>query len=282
MRASLGLVIAISIAIVAVFVVPLISVRAQHIECTYVAQGGSVYDLASLFFRPSDPASYFVQDLATNHTFTFNICGPLFDETSFFPNCFNTSCAVCQLDTNFNSHNCGRGNQANSFFSTYAANPSGGVQLTYTGGDMCNRAQVPRNTTITVLCNPSSTIPVIGNAGVENLIEAANCSYQINMTASAGCPVVPNNGGGGGFLKAKVDAGSIIFIVLMTGILLYLVVGLVFNSQVRGRHGRDALPNVEFWRGFFSLVSDGCMFVGNGCSNRSREAYQTIDTSNKA
>jgi len=259
------------------------SVLAQNnnmvLDCTYTSFAtGAVYNLSTLFRSPSDPTMYLVIDPTFNHTFHFNICGFLYDTVAFFPNCSAANnCSVCQIDGNGNSHNAGQGDPAHASFGDLVANPSQGLTLNYTMGDMCNRAQAPRNTTITIYCNPRYTTPVIGANNVESGVETNNsCQYAVAVNASAGCPVAVPGPPNGKNIPIKLSAGSAIFIVLIVVMVLYCGGGFMYNSQVKGRRGWEAMPNSPFWLKFFGLVGDGFKYVGRLFGGGSSTPYQSV------
>lgn len=83
-----------------------------------------------------------------------------------------------------------------------------------------------------------------------------------------------SSGGGGG------GGGTIFLIILLVVVILYLVGGTVFNIKKRGKQGIDAVPNIEFWRDFPTLVKDGCTFTAaklKGLKGGNKSGYSTFE-----
>lgn len=69
---------------------------------------------------------------------------------------------------------------------------------------------------------------------------------EFKINTPAGCP-----GGGLGY-KA-----STMLIIIATILTAYFVIGTIYNMKTQNLEGKEALPNVEFWRSFPDFVKDG-------------------------
>jgi hypothetical protein len=70
---------------------------------------------------------------------------------------------------------------------------------------------------------------------------------EFKINSPAGCP-----GGSFGAGKASV---LLFWLFLIT--LLYFIIGTVFNIKQNNLSGKEAIPNIEFWRTLPVLVQDG-------------------------
>lgn len=68
---------------------------------------------------------------------------------------------------------------------------------------------------------------------------------EFKINTPAGCP------GGGGY-----KSSSILF-YLFVGFCVYICVGLFINIRTKELSGKEAIPNIEFWREFPELVQEG-------------------------
>jgi hypothetical protein len=41
---------------------------------------------------------------------------------------------------------------------------------------------------------------------------------------------------------------------------LYVIIGIAYNTRERNLQGKEAIPHIEFWREFPSLIQDGLAF----------------------
>ena len=83
------------------------------------------------------------------------------------------------------------------------------------------------------------------------------CVLEFKINSPAGCP-----GGAYGTTRASVILFQI-FILFA----LYLILGVVYNMKQNNLSGKEAIPNIEFWRSFPGLVQDG-MAVTLNASNK--------------
>lgn len=48
---------------------------------------------------------------------------------------------------------------------------------------------------------------------------------------------------------------------------MYLVVGMFINIRMKNLSGKEAIPNIDFWRSFPSLVQEGIILTINTVKN---------------
>lgn len=131
------------------------------------------------------------------------------------------------------------------------ANPEAGVYVQYTGGEKTYEGPV-RNARIKVRCAKS-----IGALRFikEDSIGGAQV-YDFEMEAPQGCP---GGAGGSGFCNIinPLCSLSVLFFIPLTiiGTILYVVIGLIVSKFVQKKKGLEIIPNVHFWKGFFSFFS---------------------------
>jgi hypothetical protein len=80
---------------------------------------------------------------------------------------------------------------------------------------------------------------------------------EFKINSPAGCP-----GGSFGSTKSTV---ILFWVVLLFS--LYFALGTVYNIKQNNLSGKEAIPNIEFWRTFPSYVQDGMACILNGLKN---------------
>jgi len=73
------------------------------------------------------------------------------------------------------------------------------------------------------------------------------CILEFKINSPAGCP-------GGSY---GVSRASLILFWIFLIFALYFILGTVYNIKQNNISGKEAIPNIEFWRTFPSLVQDG-------------------------
>ena len=103
------------------------------------------------------------------------------------------------------------------------------------------------------------------------------CILDFKINSPAGCP-------GGSFGSTKATT-ILIWFVLIFG--LYFGIGTAYNIKQNNLSGKEAIPNIEFWRTFPNLVQDGMAyslqaatnfvnFVKGKISGKNNNAYNDI------
>ena len=135
-----------------------------------------------------------------------------------------------------------------------AADPSKGLRVEYTQGDICKR-QVDgqmeissRAVSYEITCDPGES------PGALRLIkEVSMCEYVIQFASKHACPA----GMAGGMLGGH--GWRYVFLILF-GAAAYLGVGIYLNGRQEGKHGIEAIPHIRYWEEVPGLVRDGMMF----------------------
>eukprot|EP01124_Arcella_intermedia_P024903 TRINITY_DN4309_c0_g1_i1.p1 TRINITY_DN4309_c0_g1~~TRINITY_DN4309_c0_g1_i1.p1 ORF type:complete len:171 (-),score=32.20 TRINITY_DN4309_c0_g1_i1:9-521(-) len=60
--------------------------------------------------------------------------------------------------------------------------------------------------------------------------------------------------------NSSLSLGSIILIVFFSVLLVYIVVGFIYNKQVNEYSGMDNIPNMQFWRSVPGYIQAGITF----------------------
>jgi hypothetical protein len=76
------------------------------------------------------------------------------------------------------------------------------------------------------------------------------CVLDFKARSPAGCP--------GGAYGGTRSSTFLFWIVLL--LCLYFALGYVYNFKQNNLSGKEAIPNIEFWRSFPSLVQDGLAY----------------------
>ncbi|CAC5386771.1 unnamed protein product [Mytilus coruscus] len=80
------------------------------------------------------------------------------------------------------------------------------------------------------------------------------------------------------FCRSKFSIGTIMCVSLLSIVLMYLVVGMLYKKAVLGVSGVQLIPNVTFWATLPGLIKDGYLFFISPCiGNRIEyDAYERI------
>eukprot|EP00111_Clytia_hemisphaerica_P009072 TCONS_00026598-protein len=140
----------------------------------------------------------------------------------------------------------------------------------YTGEKiMCGALQHPMNvqTRFNFICNKTafwnqtnalyhggSIVPPgrLINATFNNI----TCQFTVNFNSAEACPYIPQNDSP----TKPLSYGSLILILFFPGLLLYFILGCLFN-RMRGNEGKDMIPHRAFWTDLPELVMDGFLFT---------------------
>eukprot|EP00656_Telonema_subtile_P051746 TRINITY_DN703_c0_g1_i3.p1 TRINITY_DN703_c0_g1~~TRINITY_DN703_c0_g1_i3.p1 ORF type:complete len:344 (+),score=33.26 TRINITY_DN703_c0_g1_i3:215-1246(+) len=114
----------------------------------------------------------------------------------------------------------------------------------------------PKALTVFILCNADMT----GNA--RPIIFAPKMNYETRlggfmfvMEHAAGCPVQEN------FIERATGGlawGWTFLICLAIFLVIYCGCGIFYKTKKLGVTGIEAIPNIEFWRDYPSIVKEGC------------------------
>ena len=77
------------------------------------------------------------------------------------------------------------------------------------------------------------------------------CILEFRVNSPAGCP-------GGAFGGSKPTTILLYLFVFFT---VYFALGTAYNIKQNNLSGKEAIPNIEFWRAFPVLVTDGMAFT---------------------
>ena len=133
-------------------------------SCSYTFENGSQVDLSGMTL----PEGYNYVFDANEQTYLINVCG-----AASSTGCENSP--VCQNTPGMDGVSCG-----STATQSISADSDSNIILSYTGGQIC-AAYGPRNTTITVACDQSTS------GYVSSVEEVSPCNYQINMKSLFAC-----------------------------------------------------------------------------------------------
>jgi len=135
--------------------------------------------------------------------------------------------------------------------------PSGGIQATFNNGDLCGTA--PRQVTFQVACKATVTTPI--TTFTVTTSKTNSCWYTVPISHASGCPTSGPDVNVS--ITAAISGGWIFIIILIVLVPIYIAAGCIYKSQVKGTHGMENCPNIDFWRDFPSLIKDGFRFTWN-------------------
>ncbi|XP_023212159.1 uncharacterized protein LOC111615015 [Centruroides sculpturatus] len=230
-------------------------------NCECVLKNNSVIDLTSTANNNGTPRYSFIniKDASTDNQtgpteyFFFNPCFPFSLESVFpssdkFKNCKNDFACIFHLS-----------NDEKYQEEVISSN----VKPTFTSLDLSYKEK-EKSLTVFLHCDKTAE-----KAKVEEVLKNGN-EYTLNLTTKCACaggchapePTPEPKSG------SKLSTGSILLIVLFTFLVIYIIGGIIWNGYCLGASGIELLPNLEFWREFPALVTDGARFTVQCCMNR--------------
>lgn len=133
------------------------------------------------------------------------------------------------------------------------SDPRKGIQVQYGGyGLPCSGTlHDNRSVTFSISCD-SGASDDFENLKVE-LQGDHHCELAISFDSSSACPHIDT------FLDKlrKLSSGWVFLIILTTLATIYLVFGILYKGCGKGASGLEVIPNISFWRSFFSNVALG-------------------------
>jgi hypothetical protein len=137
-----------------------------------------------------------------------------------------------------------------------------GIYVEYGDGDLCTNSEditqnnLPRKTRFKLLCSKEQNNFEIDLPG--NTQGTTKCLMEFKINTPAGCP-------GGVYPGFKSTVTLFWIIIIFT---IYILIGFMYNVNQNNLSGKEAIPNIEFWRVFPYYVMDGFSFcfglLGNG------------------
>lgn len=219
------------------------AVGSSSSSCVFKAASGEAFDL-----RPMKQLTHdFTGTTSGGYTYRFNVC----ENTVRL---CNAQPAPASKWRGTKCNNLGDpGTQTVSLLST--SDPSSGLRLKYTQGDICKR-QVDgqmeigsRMVNYEIFCDRGEE----GKLRSGGIKEESMCEYTVQFDSKYACPTNVGNGPLGG------RGWKLIFFILF-GAVAYLGVGIYLNGRNEGKHGVEAIPHIRQWEEVPSLVKEGLQF----------------------
>jgi len=233
--------------LILVAVLAAVCVADDPCQPTVTFSDGSVYvfNLTGLSHPAGVPDTIQAYD-DTYNTYYINICGQT--TTAGDKEC--KGAAVCQMSAVGDYNNAGQ-LSSQAVFASNDTEPGQGLIVKYSDGTRCNNGD-PRQTTITLVCDPSVD-PL-----VDMVKEVSHCSYSVYIRSKYACGESVSGGGD--------TVALVILLILVCGFVLYFVVGAVYQKKVKDAANlREMIIHNEFWCSLPYLVKDGVLFIGHGC-----------------
>jgi len=224
--------------------------NAQNPPCTFTDPSGNSYDFSPL---QNVQTSASIQ----NGTYTFYVtpCANTPQNKLITPPCASSSTPAIQIENG----------QCTAYLASLSTQQfsydNGTVVIAYTGGQDCGSG-INRQAKIRFQCDLTTE---------SNLWQVlsdfpSKCMYEFDWKTKYACPTGSSGLSGGAW-----------FLIFVFAIILpvYLLGGFIYNIQVKKvAPGRDAIPNIEFWRDLPNLLKDGCKFTFGRCLGS--PGYQTV------
>ena len=207
-------------------------------SCQYTPPGTNVhFDLSGMKQIVHD----FTSATAGGYTYRFNVCGDTIKECNSQP----------APASKWRGSKCNNLGDRNTMAMTALdpANPSKGLRLSFTQGDICKK-QTPDGGTEMGSRSISYEVSCSGSEGeLKNVNEVSMCDYVVQFESKHACPIAP-----------PIHWLKIIALVLLLAFAIYCIGGALYNYKVHQLQGVDAMPNKAMWDEVPGLVRDGAHF----------------------
>ncbi len=137
-----------------------------------------------------------------------------------------------------------------------------GISLIYKGGKVCNQYGSTGYTRFNIACDSSVAATPLRIIGLSAMPDGCGIEYEIVSPAGCGT-VVP-------LLVRTLGVGWIVFLAVLFVSIVYLIGGIAYKRRKYGSSGIEAVPNIDFWRAAYGVVSapfiwaaDLCLFHGS-------------------
>lgn len=136
----------------------------------------------------------------------------------------------------------------------------------YNSHCMFNNVSMNRQAHIMIVCDPDI---VMGELQMieENKDVMEECYYLFQINSKIACT----------FKEEGLSAGSVFCIIFFIFVLIYLIIGFLYQRIVVGAKGLEQIPNFSFWREFGKLQADGCDFLCRCGERQEMKMYRGID-----
>jgi hypothetical protein len=123
--------------------------------------------------------------------------------------------------------------------------PENGVILSYGGGANCQSSTSAKSSAVFMIaCEQSPRNPDNMLFKVESSPDG--CQHIFYFQGPAGCGKTQKSSTGGG--GSSSSSGGMIFLYCLLALAAYFGLGWVYNSQVEGAEGVDAVPHIDYLR----------------------------------
>uniref|UniRef100_A0A2R5LIH7 Putative secreted protein n=1 Tax=Ornithodoros turicata TaxID=34597 RepID=A0A2R5LIH7_9ACAR len=160
-------------------------------------------------------------------------------------------------------------------FTTLVAEGPHGFLANFTNHTGGNSTCSSFSTNLLFRCDPKKTISIGNDTEVARLHQSGivtnnqSCVRNITIEFSGACGTATQLQG--------LSAGSVLLILFFVLLLIYLVIGIVYNHS-HGARGWEMIPNYQFWTELPLLIVEGCVFfVKIVTCQQTRSANGTYD-----
>ncbi|XP_014777913.1 uncharacterized protein LOC106874633 [Octopus bimaculoides] len=168
--------------------------------------------------------------------------------------CNNVTQTICQF--NVISPSVQFPNNLGSIKSVHFTVSKGNVILTYTDPSGNTKS------TVALVCSEGKEATFLFIGRVRGFVYQ---TYNFQLQSKHFCP------------SHSLSTGTIICIVLLCVLVLYLVLGVVFNIFVQHKSGCNAVPNADSWKSSGDYIQDGFAFTLTKCGKlNKRKEYNEI------
>jgi len=166
--------------------------------------------------------------------YTLSICEPLGGSGACSSAGISGAC-MCQIPSDNPTQEVVIASWTAGKLPTWEKSKDGNPQLKFTNGVVCYKKDGNKEDRTFLL----EFLPG-GTAGEYSVVENAGCEFVAKFSTGGG-----------------LSDGSIILIALLVSLILYCVIGMIWNKKKRGATGKELIPNYDFWSGLPGLVKDG-------------------------
>ncbi|XP_033125185.1 cation-dependent mannose-6-phosphate receptor-like [Anneissia japonica] len=107
--------------------------------------------------------------------------------------------------------------------------------------------------------NTSSPVPVSANTSISVQPNSLSDIYTFEFKSAEACGIPPTVKPFEPKVKS-LSTGSILLLIFFPTVALYFLLGMILN-KLGGAHGKELVPNYEFWNSLPGLIADGVVFT---------------------
>ncbi|KAJ1896584.1 type II membrane protein [Kickxella alabastrina] len=274
-----------------------IHVTSAAFSCKNAQIAGFAYDLSALARDTILERNATTAPTITNTKYVINPCAPLQSSPDSVPKIDQCpeNAWVCRSVTNYKDKEGARLTEVNSVGGNSKSDEPT-LQATTSGSDRPAEFHWKMGGAEVDGVKWSTDIKFVCNKGAKNedspkLVALKDGLLELEWSVPAACALGDDgkdkapeddnkDGDKGGDKDGEETSGggffSTVFSLFISGLVLYLVLGVMYNYLVVRATGMDVIPNLAFWREFPYLCTDFAQHIWDTVSGRRRGGYSVV------